>query len=316
MIDQKLRPYLNFEYERFVWAAEEGMMAKINAGEQLTTREEMTKEYYDELVWLLVAQMDSEYVGAYGYMPITFIAPRFAASELKGIPGIVYDEFTHGNRIRDVLNLVGFNADKWVEDHHLYYDIRLEQNEPMPHERPTEDLRVNIFYYDLVFPIGTPKDFISSLPDFDLITWINFGIFQFLQDRGAGEQIRDTLKSSFAPWAHENGKTMREENKHIRHGDMWMARLFKEYPELVQQQFDLWWPRSLATFGKPKSARNDLWRKLGLKRRTNEEVLRAFLDRTEEPVGLQIANESVGLKIPTTEETLAIWREGKFLEQV
>jgi ring-1,2-phenylacetyl-CoA epoxidase subunit PaaA len=315
MIDERLKPYLTFTYERFPWA-KESMMAKINAGEQLRDMGEMTREYYDELVWLLVAQMDSEYVGAYGYMPITFIAPRFAASELKGVPGIVHDEFTHGNRIRDVLNSVGFNADKWVEDHHLYYDIRLEPDESMPHERPTDDLRVNIFYYDLVVPLEAPQDFITPLPDYDLLTWINFGIFQFLQDRGAGEQIRDTLQSSFAPWARENAKTMREENKHIHHGDMWVARLFKEHPELVQQQFDLWLPRSLATFGRPDSGRNDLWRKLGLKRRTNEEVLRAFLDRTEEPVGLQLANKEVGLKIPATEEIVAIWREGKFLENV
>jgi len=304
MIDEKLRPYLRFDYDDFVWAAEDETMDNIESGKGMYSIVEMTQEYYDELIWLLVAQMDSEYVGAYGYMPITFVAPQFAARELKDVPSIVHDEFTHGNRIRDVLNAIDFDADRWVEDRQHEYSVRLAPWENMPRQRRTEDFRVNIFYYDLITP-GDP-----------LRTWINFAIFQFLQDRGAGEQIRDTLRSSFAPWAHENGKTMREENKHIRHGDMWIARLFEERPELVQQQFDLWWPRSLATFGRPESKRNDLWRKLGLKQRTNEEVLRAFLDRTEEPVGLQIANESVGLKIPSTKEALAMWRAGEFLKNI
>lgn len=302
-MDAKLRPYM-LDYEYFPWEDEREMMAKINSGAQLSAESEMTLEYYDELVWLLVAQMDSEYVGAYGYMPITHIAPQFGARELKDVPAIVHDEFTHGNRIRYVLSSIWFDANQWVEDHQSEYSFRISQGERMPCERPTKDFRVNIFYYDLV------------VPENPLLTWINFGIFQFLQDRGAGEQIRDTLQSSFAPWARENGKTMREENKHIEHGDRWMAELFRAYPKLVQEQFDLWWPRSLATFGKPESERNDLWRKLGLKRRTNEEVLRAFLERTEEPLGLQLANREVGLKIPSTEETLAMWREGKFLEQV
>ncbi|MBI3420494.1 MAG: phenylacetate-CoA oxygenase subunit PaaI [Candidatus Sungbacteria bacterium] len=241
--------------------------------------------------------MDSEYVGAYGYMPIVYIAPQFAARELKDVPAIVHDEFTHGTRIRDVLNMIGFDADRWVENHQHDYSFRIRQGEKLSAKRPTMDFRVNIFYYDLVVPKN------------ELMTWINFGLFQFLQDRGAGEQLRDTLDSSFAPWARENGKTMSEENKHIRHGDMWMARLFQNYPEFIQQQFDLWWPRSLATFGRPESRHNDLWRKLGLKRRTNEEVVRAFLDRSEAPFGLQIANQTVGLEILTTEEVLTMWRQ-------
>jgi len=270
----------------------------IRTGEKIMLRMHMTQEYFDELIWLLVAQMDSEYVGAYGYMPITFIAPKFSARELKDVPAIVHDEFTHGNRIREILNNIGFDADKWVEDYQEVYSFRLKHGEKLPRgRRYTEDFRVNIFYYDLI-------------SDNDLETWINFGVFQFVQDRGAGEQIRDTLDSSFGPWAEANRRTMSEENKHIHHGDTWMASLFIMYPVLVQKQFDLWWPRTLATFGRPESKRNDLWRKLGLKRRTNEEVLRAFLDRTEHPVGLQEAGRKIGLKIPATEVAVEIWRRG------
>lgn len=304
MIHEKLRPYLIFDYDNSRWIDEADMMGVIVGPglRAIRTVDEMTKEYFDELVWLLVAQMDSEYVGAYGYMPITFIAPKFSAHELKDVPAIVHDEFTHGNRIREILNHIGFDADKWVEDHQSEYSFRLAQGQKFPVERPTNDCRVNIFYYDLV------------VPENDLTTWVNFGIFQLVQDRGAGEQIRDTLESSFGPLAYANRRTMSEENRHIHHGDTWMAKLFAEYPVLVQNQLDTWWPRTLATFGKTESKRNDLWRKLGLKRRTNEEVLRAFLDRTDHPVGLQEACKKIGLKIPSTEDAVETWRRGDHLK--
>lgn len=305
-MDERLQSYLRFDYERFPWASEEEMMAKINAGEQLRYMTDMTREYYDELVWLLLSQKDSEYAGAREYEKVIGITPQFSADEYKDVPDMVNDEFKHGNRIRGILNTIGFAADHWSQDHLAGYMFRIGAEEKLADKSMRDlrrDFRVDIFYYPIV--VGEP-----------LVDCINFNIFQLVQDRGAGEQIRDTLQSSFAPWAHENAKTMREENKHIRHGDMWMARLMREHPELVQKQFDLWWPRSLATFGRPESKRNDLWRKFGLKRRTNEEVLRAFLDRTEEPVGLHPANREVGLKIPSTEETLAMWRKGEFLKSI
>jgi len=127
VIDPKLRPYLTFDYENEVWADEEEMMEKINSGRQLTSREEMTQEYFNELVFLLVSQMDSEYVGAYGYMPITYISPKVAASELASVSRIVHEEFKHGDRIRDILIDVDFDANKWIEDHWEEYGSRLLQ---------------------------------------------------------------------------------------------------------------------------------------------------------------------------------------------
>jgi ring-1,2-phenylacetyl-CoA epoxidase subunit PaaA len=314
-MDARLRPYLTFDYDNFPWCNEQGMKANINSGKQLTRREEMTQEYFDELVWLLVAQMDSEYVGAYGYVPLQELAIRFDPDETRHVPQMVRDEFMHGDRINDVLNLLGFDARKWKTDHERGYSFRLPIDsslhvaEELNGGRLTDDFRVNIFYYPIVVPN-------SSTYQQDLLSWINFTIFQFLQDRGAGEQLRDTLTSSFLPWAKENTKTMREENRHIRHGDIWMMELFRQFPDLTQKQFDLWWPRSLATFGRPQSKRNDLWRKLGLKHRTNIEVVCAFLGRGEEPVGIYRANEEVGLKIPSLEETLEFWRDGSFLNTI
>lgn len=309
MIDPKLRPYLTFDYENISWMPDESMMGIINAGLKLTIRQEMSKEYFDELVWLLVAQMDSEYVGAYGYMPVAYISPKVAARELESVSRIVHEETKHGDRVRDILSSIGFDADRWIEDHWEKYDWRLGHGQKLTLKRPTSDFRLNIFYYPIV-----SRDPNLSEERNQLLTLINFGVFQLDQDRGAGEQLRDTLHSSFKPWADANMRTMSEENFHIDHGDKWLAKLFGEYPDLVQQQFDVWWPRVLAAFGRPQSTRNDLWRKFGLKHRTNEEVLREFLDRTEHPAGLQWACKKIGLVVPSTEAAIEAWIRGDHLK--
>src|SRR3989338_2865188 len=299
MPNEWMRGYLTFNPETFKWAEYDSMMRVIEGGGKLTKIEQMTREYYENLAYLMVSQMDSEYVGAYGYMPITYVAPRFDPEELRHVPQIVHDEFVHGTRIKDCLELVGFNADKWIEDHQGFYNFRLESGVILE-TSPMRDFRVSIFYY----PIVCEGDSIT--------TWANFSIFQFLQDRGAGEQLKDAINSSFEPWSRENQKIMREENRHILHGDRWMAKLYKQNPELIQGLFDMWWPRSMVTFGHPASERNNLWRKLGLKRRTNEEVLRDFLDG---PNGIHAANENVGLKITPTDLVVASWKSGYYERQ-
>lgn len=304
MSNDWMRPYLMFNPDAFHWSPEHLMMAIINSGSKLRQKAEMTREFFENLSYLMVSQMDSELVGAYGYMPIVYIAPEFDPDELRHVPQIVHDEFIHGNRIKDCLDRIGFNTDKWIQDHQEKYNYRLFIREKLHgKDRPTSDLRVNIFYYPLVFREH-------------ILTWMNFTIFQFVEDRGAGEQLRDAVISAFEPWINENLKIMREENRHIAHGDRWTGKLFRQYPDIMQDQFDLWFPRALATFGKPDSERNALWRKLGLKNRTNEEVLRAFLDREDEPLGLQAANRKIGLKIPPTEEVIAIWRKGDYLRDI
>lgn len=311
MSNEWMRPYLTFDPDEFKWAQEAEMIEKIWVFLKLNDKTEMTRQYFDELVWLLVSQMDSEYAGAYGYMPITYICPRVGAHELESVSRIVHEETKHGERIQDILNNIGFDADRWVQDHWEQYHWRLQEGEKLSRGRPTRDLRLNIFYYDIV----------SRNPDLDemsnqRVTVTNFGVFQVDQDRGAGEQLRDTLDSSFLPWAEANKRTMSEENFHINHGDKWLKKLFNEYPDLVERQFDIWWPRVLATFGRPESKRNELWRKFGLKRRTNEKVLRAFLDRAEHPVGLQIAAREIGLKIRSTEQIIEMWRKGDYLNDI
>ena len=297
-----MRPYLNMDPDFFFWSTELDMMADQEAGDKLHVRIQMTREYFEELVWLMVAQMDSEFVGAYGYMPIPYIAPVFDAKELRHVPQIVHDEFIHGNRIRDCLMLVGFDADKWIEDHQSEYNYRVDNLSVKLAGRPTKDFRVNIFYYPIV-----EKD--AAENNIHLPSWINFTIFQFLQDRGAGEQLRDAIDCNFEPWAHENTKIMREENRHIEHCDRWMEELFDRYGPLVQERLQMWWPLSIATFGKPESERNETWRRLGLKQRTNEQVLRDFLDG---PNGVHAANAKIGLRIPSTDQIIAKWRVGDY----
>ncbi|MBI2809349.1 MAG: hypothetical protein HYX67_00760 [Candidatus Melainabacteria bacterium] len=59
-------------------AKHEAMMNKISAGEKLESPDEITEEYKEHLLTLMIAQADSELAGAYGYIPWIEGAPTVA----------------------------------------------------------------------------------------------------------------------------------------------------------------------------------------------------------------------------------------------
>lgn len=280
--------------DEFSWASEEEMMAKITARKPIRRREEMTEDYYNELLFLLKANFDSEVVGAIGYrnMPTIATAIWYDEQETAEVTKIFADEHLHGARLSSVLKGLGFDVRAWMRKHHDVYPFRLPAGvELASGERPTTDSRVNIFYYPL-----------ESEADQMWDSWINLSLFQFLQDRGAGEQLRDVERASFQPWALAVRKIQREERMHIAHGDKSLRKLMRDGDLLmqarVQELFDLWWPRVVRTFGRPGSARNEKWCRYGLKHRTNEETFCAFV------VSVHKANENIGLVIPPIGESM------------
>ena len=50
-------------------AKHEAMMEKIESGVKLESPEEITEDYKQHLLTLMIAQADSELAGAYGYIP-------------------------------------------------------------------------------------------------------------------------------------------------------------------------------------------------------------------------------------------------------
>ena len=70
---------------RTTTALEQEMMAQIETGQPLEKPAEMTDEYKQHLMHLMLMQADSELAGAYGYIPWISQAPTSKKSCLSPI---------------------------------------------------------------------------------------------------------------------------------------------------------------------------------------------------------------------------------------
>lgn len=250
----------------------EDFAAQIQAGKKVEAHDEMSDEYREALINLMMQQADSELSGAYGYVPWIERAPGIHEKLL--VAQIVKDEINHAYRMNKLLAELGIDVDKRIEEMEL--GMRLDDpNADIGSERKAKDKRVNIFYYTID-------------------TWTDFIMFNFCMDRGAGHQLDDAMKCSYAPWARTVATIHKEEMMHVNHGDTWVKRL-AEHPDTkdeVQAALNKWYPRTMNIFGRPNSSKNKIYCKLGLKNRDNEEVRQAF------KADIIRALEGTGLTLP------------------
>ena len=250
---------------------EESMKAKLAKGESIETLDEMSDEYYDHLMNLMVQQADSELSGGFGYVPWIMKAPT--TEEMLVVSNIVRDEVRHARAMYRLLEDARFGVDDWVEK--MDFAFRVEDSQDLGDKRASGDKRVNIFYY----PIES---------------WADFVMFNFLMDRGAGHQLEDVKTSTYGPWRREIDRIFKEEKTHIAHGDYWVKRLALDTATKaeIQGSFERWWPRVMAIFGRPGSRKNKRYRELGLKSRDNDDVRRTFAKEVQDNA------ERWGLTVP------------------
>jgi len=239
------------------------MMARIERGARLESADEMTPEYRDSLVHLMTMQADSELAGGYGYVPWITKAPT--VEEKHVVAQIVKDELRHAAVMYGLLGDLGVDVDAHVQRHDEIFTMRIAADADIGTQRITADKRVNIFYY----PIDT---------------WADFIFFNFCMDRGAGHQLEDVRHCSYGPWVRAIEGIFKEEKFHIRHGEHWVKRLAGETPthDEAQATFNKWYVRTMNIFGRPGSAKNQVYRQYRLKLRDNDEVRQAFATEVKE----------------------------------
>ncbi|MBY0450568.1 MAG: phenylacetate-CoA oxygenase subunit PaaI [Cyanobacteria bacterium] len=247
----------------------EAFNARLQAGEKIESTDEMSDEYREALTNLLLQQADSELSGAYGYIPWIEKAPSIHEKLL--VAQIAKDEIRHAYAMFKLLAELGMDVEHYIAQHPYAFRVA-DGNADIGTQRLTEDKRVNIFYY----PIET---------------WTDFILFNFLMDRGAGHQLEDTLDSSYAPWFRTIKTIFQEETMHMNHGDTWVKRL-SENPETraeLQEGINKWYPRVMNIFGRPGAPKNQLYVKLGLKKRDNglvRDVFKADVEARLEGTGV------------------------------
>lgn len=232
----------------------ERLAEKLRRGGKVTGAAEMSDEYRGQLVHLMQMQADSELAGAFGYVPWIQKAPSI--EETLTVAQIVKDEVRHARVLYRLLQELGEDVQGYYESHN--FNLRVAAQD-IGTRRAADDQRVNIFYY----PIET---------------WVDFILFNFCMDRGAGHQLEDARNCSYKPWCDVMEGIFKEEAMHMAHGDQWVKRLAadpKTHDE-TQAALDRWFPRTMNIFGRKGSQRNEAYRRLGLKRRDNDEVRQAF----------------------------------------
>jgi ring-1,2-phenylacetyl-CoA epoxidase subunit PaaA len=232
------------------------METEVAAAKVVERPEDLTLSYQEHLINLLYMQADSELAGALGYVPCVKLAP--SVEEYLASSMIVKDEFRHARVVYKLLENLGED----VEPHVKQYDFTMrlsDDDADIGVQRAGADKRVNIFYY----PINS---------------WVDFVMFNFCMDRGAGHQLEDSLEASYRPWARVLEGIFKEEKFHIAHGDNWVKRLAQDPKthDATQAALNKWYPRTMNIFGRPNSPKNKIYRELGLKKRDNDEVRRAF----------------------------------------
>lgn len=236
---------------------ERQLLSKIAEGGLVEQEDEMTEEYRENLVHLMLMQADSEIAGAFGYVPWIMKAPTPA--EMLAVASIARDEVRHGRVVYKLLENLGVDVEERVKQ--FDFTLRVSEADYLGQGRAANDQRVNIFYY----PIET---------------WADFIMFNVLMDRAAGHQLDDAAQCSYGPWRRVMEGIMKEESMHIAHGDTWLRRLGRDSAthDELQDTLNRWWPRVMNVFGRPKTRRNALYRKWGLKVRDNDAVRQAFVE--------------------------------------
>lgn len=267
---------------------EEQLLERIARGDRLESRAEMTDLYFDSLFNLMLQQADSELAGGIGYVP--WIAKAPTVEEKLAVASIVRDEMRHAKAMYKILADLGLDVEKHVGKHDYTYRVD-DGDADLGADRLKDDTRVNIFYY----PIET---------------WVDFVMFNFCMDRGAGHQLEDIKHCSYGPWAREIEQIFKEEMAHVGHGNFWVKKLGRDPVTKAEAQagLDKWYPRTMNIFGRPGTKRNALYQKLGLKKRDNQVVREAFTADVHPLIreaGLQIPDWAPPADVPKSQAATA-----------
>lgn len=214
-------------------AQHEAMMAKIHAGHKLESLDEVTAEYKESLLSLMIAQADSELAGAYGYVPWIEGAPNMP--ERLAMANIVKDEIRHARAMYDLLDKVGVNTDALIDAGMVN--------------------RMKVFYE----PIRTWADLVM----FNFL--MDRAAGHQLRDAAEsswGPWSRAMVQIEKEEWMHV---------RHGEFWVKKLAEEADTKAE-IQQALDFWFPKVNRIFGKQGSRSNQTFQKFKLKQRDNHDV--------------------------------------------
>jgi ring-1,2-phenylacetyl-CoA epoxidase subunit PaaA len=133
-----------------------------------------------------------------------------------------------------------------------------------------------------------------SIFEHPLKTWEEFVAIKLLGDLAEILQVEDLLHCTFHPLRNLARMTMPEERFHAQFGVDFGQELVKtpDGKKRLQKAVDAVFPIMPAFFGRPGSKNNEIYRKWGIKQRSNEDMRADYIKRAREAVG------RLGLSLP------------------
>jgi ring-1,2-phenylacetyl-CoA epoxidase subunit PaaA len=236
------------------------MVERIHPPSTVFPDSPMTTEYRQTLIRLLADQARAEKRASDHYAGWVSRAP--GPDERLCVAHIAYEETGHWYRIVTVLQELGVSVDA------------------IPRHQTSS------WFYTLAPLAAGP------------LRWLDVLLMAFLIDLGAYILVEDFAQSSYAPWAKAAREILAEEDGHPDFGTRFIARYIDEHGRhVVQRGLGKWWRLSLNMFGPPVTFSTDLYLRLGLKFRTNEERRRLFREACEPRI------RALGLEVPALRRT-------------
>jgi ring-1,2-phenylacetyl-CoA epoxidase subunit PaaA len=157
-----------------------------------------------------------------------------------------------------------------------------------------EEYGHHVRFRDLGLEMGIPAEKMVPNPDkrplsifeFPLKTWAEFCVIKAIADLAEILQVEDLAHCSFLPLRNLSRMTMPEERFHAQFGKDFCDELLgtEQGRAEVQDAIDRYFPYLPAFFGRAGSKNNEIYRKWGIKQRSNEEMLADYLARVKELV--------------------------------
>ncbi|HTW56080.1 MAG TPA: Phenylacetic acid catabolic protein [Thermoplasmata archaeon] len=229
------------------------------------TAEELPAEMRKLVVKLMVVQADTEFASIQQHRPWLDRAPTLEDRWIES--RIVADEARHGLQACRILRDFGAEGQ-------TYIDELLTKRE------------------------GQHKLDAFNLP-FD--RWSDVGAFTCLVDRVGVYQLRAFQECSYGPLARAMPLMLSEEQLHLNFGASVLRRMVQDGPKYygsadeAQTAVRKWYPRALDMFGHSNSETSRRAIDFGLKRWTNEEARRRFIDE------VAALFRTIGLELPPEE---------------
>jgi ring-1,2-phenylacetyl-CoA epoxidase subunit PaaA len=165
-----------------------------------------------------------------------------------------------------------------------------------------EEYHHHVRFKGLADEIGVPPEMMNpqvkkplTIFRFELKTWPEFCVIKAVADLAEVLQVEDLLHCSFHPLRNLARITMPEEKFHAKFGRDFCTELCatSDGRAQIQDALNRYFPITPGFFGASQSKNNELFRKWGIKQRSNDEMRADFMARATD-----LVEKVLGLTLP------------------